>query len=198
MTTLCVLLAVAVPAIAPGSANVGAVMCIVGVMRFAAGRMADQRRALVLFEWTWVASFSAAMATFSAGQAQHTLISHVSAEALAAIASLILLYGAFLRLLLPHHAPRLVLVFAVSAGWASFSPPLSVLGTPQEPILATAAMLVGELLGHALDVHRRRSYLERFGPERVRALALEATARGARKREQHMALRVTSLRLQPM
>lgn len=187
---LCILLALAVPACASGAMLGGAFpVLVVGVMRYAVVKMADQASALLYFEWTWVGAFTVSIGSFSMMHARYVLISGLSESALVAIAALIMLYAVFLRALLPHHTPRLVLLAVIVTGWASFTPPLSELGQPTEPLLTTGALLVGELVGHVIDLQRKRSFLEKYGPERVQARALEASAKAAREREHYMALR---------
>ena len=88
------------------------------------------------------------------------IVSYVSAGAWTWGCLFFLLWALFQRLIALPIAPRLLTLLAFGAGSASCVPRCSEIGQPNEALLFTAALLVGELLGHPIELHRRLAFMQ--------------------------------------
>ena len=165
-------LAIVDPNMIPLSIAIGsnAVMCI--IVRAWAHYAADQPRALSVFSWIISGLTSA---TFIAHNAflQKGLIPGVSVLAMGCEAIIRMIFMIFMQITFMLPVARGVTMICALA-FSSFLPPMSELGWPAEPVLASLAVLFGGAIGHSLDHARRLAFMARHlaEAEAVSSLAL--------------------------
>ena len=121
-------------------------------------RRPDQEQAHQLFAWAWCYSW---LLTTAGLTTVHWILpgsaARLSANAFACVA---LLHGVFAfaqRAIDLPAEPRLLPLVASSLAAAAWEP-ISELGQPREALLITAALLVGELLGHPFELRSRNTF----------------------------------------
>jgi hypothetical protein len=119
--------------------------------------MADQQRAHLIFSW-WCGSGAFLRVLVLCWARHHAVITDgKSVNYMLVLAGLVALGAFFVRLSYHHLVPRL-LVYTSGVG-LHVAFPMSVLGSCNEALLIAAAMLIGELLAHPVEISRRRTHV---------------------------------------
>ena len=135
---------------------------VVGALALLGGRIwlhheADQERARLLFAWAWCHTCVVASALFAIAHWRFGLMSGISAQSFAYVAVLHASFAFAQRTIDLPAEQRLLPLVAGSLAAASWEP-ISTLGQPREALLCAGALLVGELLGHPFELHRRTAF----------------------------------------
>ena len=127
---LSLVLVMAVPAGRPGLRHIYPGFVVIGVTRLLTKLFADEARALRVYCWTWVFATAGMFIGWVSAQRQYEIVTGVGLGFLAAVALLLFLVSAYLRLLIGLFWPRTLTLLCYVAGWASTWPRVSVLGWP--------------------------------------------------------------------
>ena len=131
-------------------------------------------RAHRLFGWIWCATltlFFIGLALWCAHR-RPVFVSGLSEGAWACCLAMTFLFAFSQRLIAIPAIPRRITLTSIALAHASYSPALSDFGQPLEALLVVAALLVGELLSHPIELFHRTAFARE-------ALAVDGVPDGA-------------------
>ena len=175
------LLALAIPAFLPITLVTASAYVAILSVHLWLRRAADKKRAHARFAAAWCAAWVLAWGGLAVAQRQLVHVSGLSTHAFLGVGALSALTALFQRCFALAAVPRLVTLAAFVGGVALWSPAFSELGQPHEALLVAAALVVGELIGHQLELHRRLAYVQVYKHE-TEIAETEAKARTLEER----------------
>ena len=122
--------------------------------------MPDQALAASRFAWSWCALLTLVWAFIWAAQRRYVLVIGMTGHEWLCVATLLVLFALFQRFIALHAAPRFFMLMVGGIVHLGISRNFSELGQPREGVVVLAALLVGELLGHPLELHRRTTFAQ--------------------------------------
>lgn len=111
--------------------------------------------------WGWCGSWTLCLWGFVLCHRYFELVpkGKLSVSFMYAVAFVSVFMALFQRYVALPPVPRLLTITAVASARFAMWPAVSVLGQPLEATLVTAALLIGELLGHPLELRQRNTFV---------------------------------------